>query len=608
LTEELRIEAVKVSDAVQRYHDGTKHHFHQFARSLGYLDWASQPNPFRSFEGARAFPLFPAPEARTGGDSGDPFPAIQYGRLFDPMREAWPTSSVAIGDFLRHALGLSAWKQYRAPAAPGYGDAVESRWSLRVNPSSGNLHPTEAYIVCGARPGLAGGPAVYHYAPDRHVLECRCEFEAERWAVACGKTDFVLVALSSIHWRESWKYGERAFRYCQHDLGHAIAALVVSAAMFGWRAQLLPSWSHRAIARLTGLDRDADFIDAEREEPGCLLAIGAGDPPAAIAEASPELVDAVAHGRWAGRASQLSVEHVQWTFIDEIAQATEDPGRADRPGGAGGAGRESGEGTAGRAGGACGDAEPGREASVSARAGGGTEVQLGKEWAQEAGSAGAVDVRALVLKRRSAVALDGRSSIDRASFLQMLARVVPSASAPWQALWWTPRIHFAMFIHRVTGVEPGLYLLCRHGAAAEGLRAACNREFLWERVADDVPLVCLARGDCRRLARRLSCDQDIAADGFFSLGMLAEFDASLAEHGARFYRHLFWESGFVGQLLYLQAEAAGARATGIGCFYDDPVHEVLGLSGRAYQSLYHFTVGIPVEDTRLTTAPGYGWT
>jgi nitroreductase len=132
-------------------------------------------------------------------------------------------------------------------------------------------------------------------------------------------------------------------------------------------------------------------------------------------------------------------------------------------------------------------------------------------------------------------------------------------------------------------------------------------DFLWERPDPHRPLVRLAHGDCRWLARRLSCDQDIAADGFFSLGMIAAFDASLEMHGASFYRHLFWETGVIGQVLYLEAEAAGARATGIGCFYDDPVHEVLGLDGHAFQSLYHFSVGMPVEDTRLTTEQGYEW-
>ena len=60
-------------------------------------------------------------------------------------------------------------------------------------------------------------------------------------------------------------------------------------------------------------------------------------------------------------------------------------------------------------------------------------------------------------------------------------------------------------------------------------------------------------------------------------------------------------------MLYLEAEAAGARGTGIGCFYDDAVHELLGLRDHAFQSLYHFTVGMPVDDPRLTTEPGYEW-
>jgi hypothetical protein len=205
------------------------------------------------------------------------------------------------------------------------------------------------------------------------------------------------------------------------------------------------------------------------------------------------------------------------------------------------------------------------------------------------------------------VALDGRSSIGAAAFVQMLTRVMPSAAPPWDAIWWDARIHFALFVHRVDGVAPGLYMLARNRSAIDRLRDACGREFLWEPASDTLPFFLLALGDCRSLARRLSCDQAIAADGFFSLGMLADFDASLQQFGPSFYRHLFWESGIVGQVLYLEAEGTGARGTGIGCFYDDPVHDVLGLRDHAFQSLYHFTIGIPVEDTRLTTEPGYSW-
>ncbi len=63
----------------------------------------------------------------------------------------------------------------------------------------------------------------------------------------------------------------------------------------------------------------------------------------------------------------------------------------------------------------------------------------------------------------------------------------------------------------------------------------------------------------------------------------------------------------IGQVLYLAAEAAGARATGIGCFYDEAVHDLLGVSGHEWQNLYHFSMGMPVDDARLTTERGYPW-
>jgi SagB-type dehydrogenase family enzyme len=536
--------------AVNRYHDGTKHHVNNFARSLGYLDWASQPRPFRAFTGAPVFPLYPAPAASANGYTPR---AVTFDSPGHVNGAGEPVTAAAIGDLLRHALGLSAWKQFGT-----------SRWSLRVNPSSGNLHPTEAYVVCGGLRGLAGSPAVYHYAADEHALERRCAFDGSAWTAACaGRGDLVLIALTSIHWREAWKYGERAFRYCQHDLGHAVAAVGVAAALVGWRAVLVPSWSHQGIAALTGLDRDSDFVEAEREEPGCVIAITSGEPAAPFTGLEQALVDAVRNGQWTGRASQLSVDHVEWTFIDEVARATE------------------------------AEAVPDTALPTLPPRTIGVDRQL--------------DARAIILRRRSAVAFDGHSRIDRSHFFDMLARVMPVQHTPWSMVWWKPRIHLAIFVHRVHDVAPGLYVLGREPKALDRFKAACGGDFLWEAAHADLPFVLLARGDCRRLAAHVSCDQDIAADGFFSLGMIAEFEPSLAAHGASFYRNLFWESGVVGQALYLEAEAAGARATGIGCFYDDVMHDVLGLRGHAFQSLYHFTVGMPVEDSRLTTEPGYGW-
>ena len=41
------------ADRIIHYHVRTKHHFNRYARSMGFLDWANQPDPFRRFEGAQ---------------------------------------------------------------------------------------------------------------------------------------------------------------------------------------------------------------------------------------------------------------------------------------------------------------------------------------------------------------------------------------------------------------------------------------------------------------------------------------------------------------------------------------------------------------------------
>lgn len=212
----------------------------------------------------------------------------------------------------------------------------------------------------------------------------------------------------------------------------------------------------------------------------------------------------------------------------------------------------------------------------------------------------------IIRQRRSLTACDGRTSIAAQRFYRMLARAMPHAG---DAMPWAPAIHFGLFVHRVDGIEPGLYALARDPGKVQTLKAAMHAHFAWQAPPGcpaSLPLYLLESGDAQALATQVSCRQDIAGDGAFSLGMIAQYQASLVAHGPSSYRRLFWEAGAIGQVLYLEAEAAGVRATGIGCFFDDPVHQVFGLKDLAFQSLYHFTVGGPVDDPRLTTLPAYG--
>jgi hypothetical protein len=104
---------------------------------------------------------------------------------------------------------------------------------------------------------------------------------------------------------------------------------------------------------------------------------------------------------------------------------------------------------------------------------------------------------------------------------------------------------------------------------------------------------------------QIACMQASAGDGCFSLAMIGDLEKALGDHGPWMYPRLHWECGLLGQILYLEAEAAGLRGCGLGCYYDDLMHEVLGLKGREFQDLYHFTVGRAVEDPRISTLPAY---
>ncbi|MEP6957339.1 MAG: SagB/ThcOx family dehydrogenase [Nitrospirota bacterium] len=562
-------------DRVIRYHVQTKHHFNRYARSLGHLDWANQPDPFRRYEGA---PLIPLPLLRPDDEPiSPPYDAI-YNRGVVPPN---PVTVATLSRFFEFALGLSAWKK-----------AGDMQWALRSNPSSGNLHPTEGYLVSPQMRGLDLKGGLYHYASKEHGLELRAEFPADQITrlLAPFPDQSFLIGLTSIHWRESWKYGERAFRYCNHDVGHAIGTARIAAATLGWHMALLDGNSQEVVAALLGTDRIEDFIHAEPEHSDCLAVVWPSDDAKhdrtvtipLFLEA--EVVQELAKGAWQGKANRLSREDpVPWEIIDDVAAACWKPTNErtvvmlseDQP------------------------ATPMYTASDASHFTNDDQLSAGQ----------------LIRQRRSAVSLDGKTSITSGTFFQMLGRVMPTAELPqlerpmpWDVLSWKPAIHLLLFVHRVDGLTPGVYVLVRDRDKLPLLQQSMNVELVWTPVPgcpEALPLFWLLEGDARKAAIQISCHQDIAGDSAFSLGMIAEFEGRLQDDGAHCYPRLFWEAGLLGQVLYLEAEAAGVRGTGIGCFFDDPVHEIVGIKERSFQSLYHFTIGGPVEDGRLMTLSAY---
>ena len=159
---------------VDEYHQRTKHRFNRYAASLGYMDWANQPHPFRYYEGVEVTRL----------ELNRELPPVEYDRIYQPNSTKPSLVNLqTLSDFFYYSFALSAWKQ-----------AESSRWALRVNPSSGNLHPTEAYLLSTSVNGDEAGPCGHDLFAESQLMECVGDCQPNigsaglrRWPV--GKAD-----------------------------------------------------------------------------------------------------------------------------------------------------------------------------------------------------------------------------------------------------------------------------------------------------------------------------------------------------------------------------------------------------------------------------------
>lgn len=232
------------------------------------------PDPFRHYDGV---PVLDLPADPPAPDSASP---AQDGAAF-------------LSRLLFYSASISAWK--RAPSGV--------RYALRVNPSSGNLHPTEFHFVTR---GLKDWPdGLYHYRPLSHMAEQRAlgDFFSKLPGLAAPVT-FILTA---VVWREAWKYRERAYRYCLLDIGHASEALLLAAQAMGLTSTVTGEFADDELARGFGFSKD--------EWPMLVVALSGAPIPAGDAGS--------AEAAWfGGEANRLSRETISYSLIEGVHQAT----------------------------------------------------------------------------------------------------------------------------------------------------------------------------------------------------------------------------------------------------------------------------------------------
>lgn len=200
------------------YHQNTKHSYMSIRTNPNRVDWNNPPNRFKNYSKS--------------------YKRIQL------------LSENKNYNFLYLLAGISAKKTY-----PGI------EYYLRVNPSAGALYPNEVYFQVRNQDGFEDG--IYHLevSSSSAVLLKKLE-QLEGIEELLGlnySVDGFIFFISSLYFRSSWKYKNRAFRYCLLDAGHIIGSIEASSYLFDKNFEILYDFSKDKLNKFFSFDEKEFF-------------------------------------------------------------------------------------------------------------------------------------------------------------------------------------------------------------------------------------------------------------------------------------------------------------------------------------------------------------
>ncbi len=266
-----------MSEATRHYHEISTHKRDRLV-GAGNLDWSNEPAKAKVYRGAPEVQL-PAPEP-LGADLADVF----SGRV--KARGAAP-GAVELSSLLYFSYGVTASK---------------GGHDFRAAPSAGALFPAEIYLCCGDTEGLDAG--LYYFNPIfGKVLQVAAgDFRGViAGALAGGGEYAAYVVVTAIPWRSSWKYGERAYRYCMLDVGHVAGNLLLVGSALGLEPRLITQFAEQPINAMMGIDGEGEFP---------MAVIGVSQTGGGVAEAPAEFSPRIAEPLSARPGIEASVSAV----------------------------------------------------------------------------------------------------------------------------------------------------------------------------------------------------------------------------------------------------------------------------------------------------------
>ncbi|WP_428738264.1 SagB family peptide dehydrogenase [Sulfurimonas sp.] len=141
-----------------------------------------------------------------------------------------------------------------------YPDGV---YHLRSVPSAGGLFPCEVYIQSRGIKGLLNG--IYHYDPKEASLVLLQEIDkdgVEHCFDEGKKQKGLMFLISSVYFRSSWKYKDRAIRYVLLDAGHQLGAIYAGLCVMGRESEFVFEFDKIALNEMFGFRKDEFFTCA----------------------------------------------------------------------------------------------------------------------------------------------------------------------------------------------------------------------------------------------------------------------------------------------------------------------------------------------------------
>ncbi|HFQ61658.1 MAG TPA: SagB/ThcOx family dehydrogenase [Epsilonproteobacteria bacterium] len=201
------------------YHAMTKHSYNSVRMNPNRLSWEDQPSTYKNY-----------PEA------------YQKFKLNLEEQE---------DNFLYHIAGLTAKKSY--PSGEYY---------LRINPSAGALYPNELYFQVRGVEGSVDG--IYHYEVSSSSVTLLQEISEEEgiepyFGFKTAMKGYLFL-VSAIYYRSSWKYKNRAFRYCLLDAGHLLGSIEAAALLKPHAVQVHYTIDKEKLNRMFGFEEREWFL------------------------------------------------------------------------------------------------------------------------------------------------------------------------------------------------------------------------------------------------------------------------------------------------------------------------------------------------------------